>query len=224
MSITQGTAVAARRSRVGIGAATRTVVAVFGVLAALAGAEHGLGAIVQGPVRPERLVIRSWPEHAAFDVLDGEPAMTLIPNLLVSGVVTVMVSATLGAWVLLGMHRRHRALVLAGLSVVLLGVGGGFGPPLVGLVLSAGASRLRATTRSPAAVTLRLARVWPWALAVGSAGYLGLVPGVILAHGLWGTPPATAVYALMVLAFCGLVVALVAARARDRSRLAWQGA
>lgn len=164
-------------------AATHTVVGVFGVLAALAGVEHGVGEIAEGPVRPEGMVIRSWPEHPAFDVLDGEPAMTLVPDLLVSGVVTVLVS----------------------------------------VALAAGAAGLRPSSGPPAATTRRLAGVWPWAVVVGSAGFLGLVPGVLIAHSLWGTPPATAVYGLSAMAFGGLVVALASARARDRVRLGLQG-
>lgn len=39
--------------RVSPGAATRTVVAVFGALAAMAGIEHGIGEIRQGGVAPD---------------------------------------------------------------------------------------------------------------------------------------------------------------------------
>jgi len=72
--------------------ATRTVVSTFGLLAGLAGIEHGVGEILQGSVRPAGPVIESWPGSKAFEILGGEPALTVIPNLLVTGIVAVIVA------------------------------------------------------------------------------------------------------------------------------------
>ncbi|HEX6146936.1 MAG TPA: hypothetical protein VF083_09185, partial [Acidimicrobiia bacterium] len=63
--------------------ATRIVVSAFGALAALAGVEHGVGELLQGSVRPSSVVIESWPDTAGFEILSGEPAMTLVPNMAV---------------------------------------------------------------------------------------------------------------------------------------------
>ena len=197
-------------------AATRTVVAVFGVLAALAGVEHGVGEVLQGSLAPEGLVIRSWPGHEGFEALDGEPALTVIPNLLVSGAVTVVVAVSLGAWAITGMDRRHGAVVLVGLSLLLLAVGGGVGPPLLGVILGFGAWRVTVPTRPPGSVRRLLIKVWPWALGAGVVGYLGLVPGTLVWHTLWGDPPEAVVYGLMVLAFAGVLLALLGARNDDR--------
>jgi hypothetical protein len=68
-----------------------------GLLAAFAGLEHGIGELTSGDVASDSLVIESWPHVAAFDVLDGEPAMTLIPDLRVAGAVTVLVSLVIVA-------------------------------------------------------------------------------------------------------------------------------
>ncbi len=197
-------------------AAMRTVVGVFGVLAALAASEHGLGEILQGPVAPDGLVIRSWPRHEGFKVLDGEPALTVLPDLLISGIATVVVAAVFAAWVLEGVHRRHGSLVLAALSMLLFVVGGGFGPPLLGIILAVGSSRLPAPFRRPARASRAMAAAWPWALGVGVLGYLGLVPGTLVVHAVWGTPSTALVYGLMVMAFGGLLLALAGARARYR--------
>ena len=75
--------------------ATRTVVATFGLVLSMAGLEHGIGEILEGPVAPPDLVFRSWPDTPAFEILGGEPALTIVPNLLVTGVLTVVVSAAL---------------------------------------------------------------------------------------------------------------------------------
>ncbi|HXF60171.1 MAG TPA: hypothetical protein VNK95_01060 [Caldilineaceae bacterium] len=102
----------------------------MGVLAGLAGIEHGIGEILQGNIAPNGLVIESWPGSALFRVVAGEPAMTLIPNLLISGVVACLVSALILIWTTLFVQRKNGGLVLILLSLVLLLVGGGFGPPL----------------------------------------------------------------------------------------------
>ena len=116
---------------------TRRIGTGLGILAALAGFEHGLGEALQGHVAPSDWMFPSWPDVAALDPLGGEPAMSLIPDLLVTGVVTMVVSGALLAVVL---HRRQdlrTRLTTALLSVALLLVGGGFFPPLFGLVAAA---------------------------------------------------------------------------------------
>lgn len=204
------------RQQVRPGAATGTVVAVFGALAGLAGIEHGVGEMLQGSGPPPGWVIRSWPEHAAFEALGGEPALTVLPDLLVSGVVTVVVATALGAWAIVGVHRRHAGPLLLGLSLLLLAVGGGFGPPLLGIVLGLGAAWPVVSPQHFGAARRSLARMWPWALGAGVVGYLGLVPGTLVMHAVWGSTSPAGVYGLMVLAFGGVILALPAARARDR--------
>jgi hypothetical protein len=75
--------------------ATRVTVSTFGALAALAGLEHGIGEILQGTIAPDGLMILSWPKSALFRILGGEPAMAIVPNLLVSGFLTVLFSLVL---------------------------------------------------------------------------------------------------------------------------------
>jgi len=92
-----------------------------------AGIEHGVGEIMQGPVAPESRVIESWRDVYAFDQLGGEPALTIIPNLLITGIMAIGVSVAIAVWSVWFADRRHGGLVLIGLSIVLLLVGGGFG-------------------------------------------------------------------------------------------------
>lgn len=197
--------------------ATRVVVATFGVLAALAGIEHGVGEILQGPVAPPDVVFQSWPDTAAFEILDGEPAMTVIPNLLASGILAIAVAPAVGAWSVVCVGRRHGGLVLVGLSVLLLAVGGGFGPPLIGIVLGIAVMRQGATTRRPPGqARQRLGPLWPWFLAAGVAGFLALMPGTLLLSELLDLDSEALVATFAAVAFGGLALALVAAGAHDR--------
>ena len=197
--------------------ASRLVIGAFGVVVAMAGIEHGIGEVLQGPIAPGGLFIESWPDAVAFEVLSGEPAMTVIPNLLVAGVLTVIVAFGFGAWAVGFVGRRRGGLVLIGLSVLLLLVGGGLAPPLIGVVLGVAASRIGAPSQTPpGAVARRLVPLWPWALAIGVTCYLGLFPGMVIASAVLGVEEQGLVIGLAVGAFVALLVALVAARAADR--------
>jgi hypothetical protein len=196
--------------------ALRVVVATFGVIVAVAGVEHGVGEILEGPVASSSLVIESWPDTRAFAILSGEPAMTIIPNLLVSGVLTITISVVVAIWAVGYAHRPRGGLVLAGLSLLLLLVGGGFAPPLIGLILGLAATRIGVGSTAPGAAARRLARAWRWALGAGVVGYLGLFPGMVLAYAIFGVESEGLVGLFALLAFGGLLGSIVAARAHDR--------
>lgn len=199
--------------------ATRITVSTIGVLAALAGIEHGVGEIRQGAVAPAGVVIQSWPDSALFRDLNGEPAMTLIPNLRSTGVLAVLFSLIFLVWVVFFVYRRKGGLVLIALSLIMLLVGAGFGPPLLGFILGAAATRIHAPLTgwrrllSPGAQTF-LAKLWPWSLAVCVAVWLLLFPGSLLIA-LAGVNGAAWVGTLTLLAFGLLFLTLVAGFARD---------
>jgi hypothetical protein len=202
------------------GDATRIVVATFGVITAFAGIEHGIGEMLQGPVAPTSLIIESWPDAEAFEILAGEPAMTVVPNLLVTGVLTVIVSLAVAVWAVAFADRRYGGSVLVALSLVLLLVGGGFGPPLLGIVLGIGASRIGAASRRPPGpLGHALAKAWVLILGVGVAAYLGLFPGTVLLSVVTEVSEGV-VYGLAAVAFGGAIASLVAARAADRVAMA----
>lgn len=203
--------------------ATRIVVAAFGALVAMAGIEHGVGEILQGPVAPAGLTIESWPDTQAFAVFAGEPAMTVIPNLLLTGVLAVIVALGVGVWSVWFVERQHGGLVLIGLSVLLLLVGGGFVPPLIGIIIGVGATRIGAASGQPPGLVLRgLGQSWPWILAAGVLGQLALFPGLVLLSQVVRAPDAV-VYALSAWSFAALILALVAARANERAPEAHSG-
>ncbi|RSM49362.1 hypothetical protein DMB66_44880 [Actinoplanes sp. ATCC 53533] len=199
--------------------ATRAVVSTFGLLAGLAGIEHGIGEVLQGSVSPAGLAIESWPDSKAFEILGGEPALTVIPNLLATGIVAVIVAAAVAIWSVRFVERQHGGLVLILLCVLLLLVGGGFGPPLIGVIVGFGATRIGAAPgRRPGRVAQAVGRFWPWVLAAAVLGYLSLLPGTILLGPLLGADNPGLVYALSAFSFGGLILALASARAEDHLR------
>jgi hypothetical protein len=201
--------------------ARNVVAAASGVVFAAAGIEHGVGEILQGSVSPPSLVFPSWPNSDFLRVLSGEPAMTILTDLCATGIITVIVSLLTIAWSFLLLRRERGALVQIALYLVLLLVGGGLAPPVMGVILAAIAVRGEALlAREKANPTNRglsgLARSWRFALVVGVVGYLCLLPGVPLLYSLFHIESATLIAFLALLSFGGLLVALLGAIAMDR--------
>jgi hypothetical protein len=207
--------------------ATHVTVSVFGAIAALAGIEHGVGEVLQGNVASDGLMILSWPESAFFRILGGEPAMTVVPNLLVSGVLTILFSLALLVWATLFVHRKHGGLVLILLSLALLLVGGGFGPPMLGFIVGIAATRIRAPLtwwRAHLGAGLRrlLAALWPWSLAAGIIAWLSLCPGsMLLDHYVGVGNPELVIGILFLWAMGSLLLTICAGISRDS--LGWVG-
>ena len=108
---------------------------VLGVFAGFGGPEHGYFQIQQGHVEPDGLLISSiGPPCDPEDVWHlCEPAMTVIPSFLITGIVAATLGLITMIWSLFFLHERRGALVLALLCVALLLGGGGLVPPLIGL-------------------------------------------------------------------------------------------
>ena len=201
--------------------ATRVTVSTFGTLAGLAGIEHGIGEVLQGNVAPEGVMILSWPESELFSILAGEPAMTIVPNLLVTGILAISVSLVFLVWATIIVQRKHDGLVLIALSVIMLLVGGGFGPPILGIIGGVAATRINAPptwcrTHLSSGSQRFLAKVWPWCLVAGVIPWLLLLPGTIILEFFFGVNiPDVVVYVLTLCAFGLLLLTVLAGFAYD---------
>ena len=200
--------------------ATWRMVSTFGVLAGLVGIEHGLGAVLQGNTAPDSVVILSWPDSPFFDILAGEPAMTLIPNLLITGILAIVVSAIFAVWAALYVQRKNGGLILLLLSVIMLLVGGGFGPPLLGIVLGVTGTRIHAPltwwrTRLAFGTRRFLSNLWPWAFGVCFIAWLALFPGISLFDYFVGVADPYIMNTLASVAFGSLLVTIFLGFARD---------
>jgi hypothetical protein len=116
------------------------VASTLGIFAGIGGASHGPGEILQGNITPSGIIIQAWPELTS---LGGEPAMTLIPSLSVSGIVTVITGVAITIWAATRIHSKNGGLVLILLSMIMLLVGGGLIPPALGVVAGIIGARVR---------------------------------------------------------------------------------
>lgn len=200
--------------------ARRLTLSAMGAVMAVAAFEHGLGDALQGPVAPASIFIQSWPTSAFYRSLSGEPAMTLIPNLLISGIATMALSIALLGWVLAFVDRRYSAAVIAASSVALLLVGGGFGPPVLGLILAAAATKVRSPLRwwcavCPSGVRRALASAWPVAIVACVITWLIMLFGIPALDYFAGLGSEALTYLMIAAAFVVLPFALISGMAHD---------
>ena len=157
--------------------ATRTVATVFGVLAGAAGLEHGIFEVLQGNARPGSLTFPSMgPPCVAEKTWNAcEPALSVIPSFLVSGILTIIISLAVLVWAARFLQRKNGGAILILLSVALLLVGGGFFPPLIGIIGGvAGIKINKPVSGKPAGSLIRfLAKLWPWPLVLFVVWILG---------------------------------------------------
>jgi len=171
--------------------ATRVTASTFGALAGLAGIEHGIGEVLQDNVAPDGVMILSWPDSELFEILTGEPAMTVVPNLLATGILAILVSLVFLVWVTMFVQRKNGGLLLILLSVVMLLVGGGFGPPILGVIVGVAATRINAPltwwrTHLSGGSRRFLAKLWPWCFVAGVIAWLLVLPGTVLLDYFFG--------------------------------------
>jgi hypothetical protein len=150
--------------------AVRVVAASLGFLAGFGGPEHGIFEILQGHVRPDGLMIAAMGPPCDPEKVWNlcEPAMTIVPSFLFTGILATIVGILTMVWAIAFVHKNKvGGPVLTGLSVVLLLVGGGIFPPVIGIVggvvaLFIQGSPRRAAGRAPGPVSRFFAALWPW--------------------------------------------------------------
>jgi hypothetical protein len=157
----------------------------FGVLAGLGGITHGVGEILQGNVAPEGIWVYSWTQGPIATNMGGEPGMTLVPNMLASGLLTILAALTIIVWAAGFVERKRGGLVLILLSIFMMLVGGGVGPPVLGIL--AGVAGLGINARFgwwrkwlSGGLGRVLARLWPWIFGICLANGVFLVIGSVI--------------------------------------------
>lgn len=160
--------------------ATKTVATWFGVAAGLAGIEHGYFEILQGNTRPEGLMIASiGPPCVPEEVWNAcEPAMTVIPNFLITGILAVIIGLLVLIWSMAFVQHKHGGTVLILLSVALLLFGGGLFPPLIGIVGGVAGMKINKPVdeRQASRPVRGVAKLWPWPLVIFLVWIIGQWP------------------------------------------------
>jgi hypothetical protein len=160
--------------------ATKTVATWLSIVAGIAGLEHGYFETLQGNTRPASLAFPSWgPQQCNPGIAwhACEPAMSILPNFLITGILTILLSLAVIIWAVWFLERKQGGLVLILLAVSLLLFGGGFFPPLIAIVGGiAGTQVNRPLNGRPGRVVRFTSTLWPWPLAILVIVLLGQFP------------------------------------------------
>jgi hypothetical protein len=149
--------------------AARVVASSVGVVAGLAGMEHGFFEVLQGNVAPSGIVIDAIGPAQRFWELGREPALTIIPNFFITGILAMIAGLLVMIWSVAFIDRKYGAWGLMLLSILMFLVGGGFAPPIYtipAIVAAAAIDRPLTWWRKHLPLKVRgfLARLWPWSL------------------------------------------------------------
>jgi hypothetical protein len=165
--------------------ATRVIAATAGALCGLSGLEHGLFETLQGPVAPQSLLISAIGPAQRFWPGGTETALTVVPNIFVTGILAMLASALVILCSAAFVQRKHGALLFLLLSVAQFLVGGGFAQILLVPLVAAAASQigrplgwLRALL--PASARQVVGCLWGWLLAGFALTFCGAIYAAIL--------------------------------------------
>jgi hypothetical protein len=195
----------------------------LGVTIALGGFHHGVFEALQGNGPTGGIAINSiGPEHVRWEY-GTDPAITLIPNFLFTGVAAMAVSLVIVGWSALGLHRRRGPALFLALFVLLTLVGGGVGHILFFVAAWAYATRMRSSLgwwrrRLRGRARSLLGRLWAPVLTLSSICFV-----LALELSVFGYPPARAKpdlvlavdWSLLLACFALLNLAYLGAIARD---------
>ena len=164
---------------------------IFGILSGIGGFIHGIGEIIQGNVAPTGLVINSWTTGPISTNMGGEPAMTIIPNLLITGIMGVIVALIGIIWSIAFVKRKNGGFIMILIFIGMLLVGGGFGPPIMGILAGVAGLGIHSSyswSRKHLPIeTINIAgTVWPWIFSICVINGIFLVVGSVILVYLFG--------------------------------------
>lgn len=105
--------------------ATKLNVGILGTIFGISGMNHGFFEVLQGNTPTPNLFIFAIGEVQKMWIHGNEPALTLIPNFQITGIVAIVIGLAIVVWSLGFVHRKHGSLILFSLFVLLLLLGGG---------------------------------------------------------------------------------------------------
>ena len=203
--------------------ALKRLISTMGTLSGVVAIEHAIGAILQGNHAPESIVFASWPDEPFFAPLNGEPAMSLIPNFLIGGILTTLLAVMFIIWVTHFVPHRYGSLVIFLLSIAILLTGGGFGPPVLGMIVGIASVRMHTqvhrSNQLPGRRQHLYARIWPWSFNICIVAWIFLFPGIPTLNFVFGINQPILTSLIILLAFGFLGLSIITGDAHDVSTI-----
>ena len=110
---------------------TKVSASILGIFAGIGGGVfHGIGEILQGSTTPNGIMIQAYPSMQATA---GEPALTLVPNFILTGILAIIMGLIVTIWASAFIGRKNGGLILILFTIIMLLVGGGIVPAIIGI-------------------------------------------------------------------------------------------
>jgi hypothetical protein len=171
--------------------AIRVIATTVGVILGLSGVNHGLFEFLQGNKPTPGLIIQAIGKGQRFWPLGTEEAFTIVPNFMISGLLSMIVGLVIVIWSLWFLPSKRGPAIFLGLFVLLFLVGGGIGQIAFFLPAWAFAGHMNAPPNwwmkvLPRRTWTFLSRLWIVTLVLASLlilfgleiAILGVVPGM----------------------------------------------
>jgi hypothetical protein len=151
--------------------------------------------------------------------MSGEPAMTIIPNYFVTGLLAIFFSCVFLIVIMRSRLDGKAISILFALLFLMLLTGGGFGPPILGIIAVLIAikrdSPLKLWEKLPSNLHTVLSRLWPWSFGLCLLGWLMLFPGAALIAFFTGVDNALLMILPILVAFAFIPITLLLGFSRD---------
>lgn len=153
--------------------ATRVIVSLVAMYAAFLGILHGYFELNHSAGTPEGIFIEaigaSCDPATAFHAC--WPAMTLVPDYQISGILAFSVASLVLVWTMAFIEHKRGCLILCILAGLLLIFGGGFLPPFYIMLAAAASTRINGSlvwwkTHLSSKAQEFLAAIWPWPIVI----------------------------------------------------------
>ncbi len=146
---------------------SRFIATIYSIFAGFFGFEHGIGEILQGNVSTNSYRIYAYRAPGLPFPFGREPALTIIPNYLISGILTILFGLVIMVWSVKLIKYKYGALGLLFLATMLFLVGGGFGPFTTLIIASISASMIKSKFMLwkrflPYWICFSLSKLYPW--------------------------------------------------------------
>jgi hypothetical protein len=167
--------------------ATETIVRTVGILCGLSGLEHGFFEMLQGNVKPAALMIDAIGPANRFWPGGTEPALTVIPSFLVTGILAMLASLTVILWSSLFIRRKGGMVGLLLLSILQFLVGGGFVQIFLVVMIAAAGTQIYASLAwyhaiLPGGIRRFLAKAWLWFFIAFVLMFFGSISAAIFGY------------------------------------------
>ncbi len=149
--------------------ALKSLASSVSALVGIYGIEHGAFEVLQGDIPTEGLLIDAIGPAWEFWPGATEPALSVLPTYLLSGVLAIVLGIIVTVWALLFIGRKNGPLILFVIEMLLLLCGGGSPPLFTGTLACVSATRINQPmnwwrSKLSDRTQTRLAKTWPWSL------------------------------------------------------------